>query len=223
MRRRYSPLRVVVLLLFLLSPSLPAAAQGDSPRVAFEAAAVVVSGIEPGARLALVGVGLATGGLLPGRIRFSELLVADALGEARLTSEHDVPTWSVWAAVDVASGEVTVAAPEGGELRRREVPPRALRAELDGLDDPRRFLEVLVVRPPATPDDGMSGAWVRSFGDGGEGDGDGATDGNVRVVPTLLEPLGDSPAAAERFAPGDVIVAIDPDSLEVWTASVPGR
>lgn len=218
MRARYSPLWSL-----LVISALSAAAAAEAPTVAFDATAVTVTGAAPGARLALLGVGRLEGGYMPVQIRFSELLVADALGEARFESEHGTPTWSVWAVADVASGEVTVAAPEGAELRWREVPPRALRSELDGLDNPRRFLEVLLVRPESTPGQGESGAWVRSFGDGGEGDGDGAADGNVRVAPSLLDPLGDAPAAPERFAPGDLIVAVDPDTLEVWTASVPGR
>lgn len=227
MRAPCSPPWVVLLfavsftLLFAFaSPS--AAAEATVPEIAFEGEAVVVSAA-PGARVALFGVGRLSGTPLPAQVRFAELLDIDGLGAARYESAYGVPTWSVWAAVDLASGEVAVAAPAGGELRWREVPRRALRAELDGLDETRRFLELLLVRPESAPGASDGAAWSRGFGDGGEGDDDGATDGKVRVAPWLLDPLGDAPAAPSRFAPGDVLVAVDPDTLEAWTASVPGR
>ncbi len=221
MQPRYSPLCQLFVVLFPLLPCTAAAA--EAPVVTFEDSTVVVAAGQPAGRFALLGVGRLAGGYLPAQVRLGDLVVADALGDARYESAYGVPQPSVWAAVDLATGEVTLAAPGQDGVRLREVPPRALRQELDGLDDRRRFLEVLVVRPDSAPGAGDGGAWLRAFGDGGDGDGDGATNGNLRVVPSLLEPLGDAPAAPARFAPGDVVVAIDPDTLEAWTASVPGR
>ena len=195
----------------------------EPPLVTFDATSVVVAGLAPGGRAALLGVGRLVGGFMPTRVRFAEVLTADSLGEVRFDSGTEPSPLSVWAVVDLATGATALAVPEGGELHRRGMPSRALRQQLDGLDEDRRFLEVLLTRADSAEGTHDGAAWVRAFGDGGDGDDDHATDGNLRILTALLEPLADAPAPPDRFQPGDVLVVIDPDSLEVWTASVPGR
>jgi hypothetical protein len=200
---------------------LMAAPASAAPRIAFEERAVVVDGLAADGRMALSGAATGRDGYVRYLFRHDEVLTADATGVVRLELDRPVPEDSVWFAVDFADGALAVAAPEGTALREIAVPARALRAELDGLDDERRFLYVLVVRPAsaaATPEE--AGAWTMSIGDGAESDGDGRQDGRLRALLAGLEPLGTGPAPPERLAPGLVLVAIDAMTLDFYAATL---
>jgi hypothetical protein len=212
---------VVLLLLAAAAAVLAAAPASAAPRIAFEERAVVVDGLAADGRVALSGAATGRDGWVPFLYRHDEVLTADATGAVRFELDRPLPADSVWFAVDLADGALTVAAPEGTALREIAVPARALRAELDGLDDERRYLYVLVVRPAsaaAAPEE--AGAWTMSVGDGAESDGDGRQDGRLRALLAGLEPLGAGPPPPERLAPGLVLVAVDATTLDFYAATL---
>lgn len=196
-----------------------ATSAGAEPAIAFEESAVVVDGLAVGGRVALSGAAIGRDGYVRFLFRQDEVLTADAVGSVRLELDRPLPAESVWFAIDLDGGELTVAAPDGAELREIAMPGRALRPELDGLDDDRRFLYVLLVRPAAAAP-GEAGAWTTTVGDGSESDGDGREDGRLSALLSGLAPLGDSPPAPERLAPGLVFVAVDPMTLEFYAATL---
>jgi hypothetical protein len=62
------------------------------------------------------------------------------------------------------------------------------------------------------------GAWTLTALDGGRNDGDGLTDRNIRADVASFKPLGSSPAAPDKFAPGDALVGVDYRSLTFYAA-----
>lgn len=202
----------------------PAAGQPTAtpPRIAFEEHAVVVDGLAAGGRLVLSGAATGRDGYQRYLFRHEEVLTADATGAARLELERPLPAESVWFAVDLASGALAVAAPEGTDLREVAVPAGALRQALDGLDEERRYLYVLLVRAAAAaaaPEE--PGAWTMAVGDGAPSDGDGREDGRVSALLADLSPLGDAgPPPPAQLAPGFVLVAVDAMTLDFYAVTL---
>ncbi len=193
---------------------VPGAAMAQ-PVVSFEANAVLVSGVAAGGRVALLGVGREPVEY-SGRVVRSEAVLTDDDGDGRVRYELEtvVPWRSLWAAVDLADGEVALAAPEGYPLRIVPLPDDAVQEE--GGDRPNLLvargdlLEVLVARPGTA-----GGAWGLTVWDGHEEDRDGAGTGGVALRLPSLEPVGGtSLAAPDGLAAGDVLIAIDPNRME---------
>jgi hypothetical protein len=196
----------------------PAAAQ---PVLGFEARAVVVSAVPPGGEVALFGVGKGHNGFTGYVARWQEALADDdGDGAARLELAFALPWKSVWAAVELGSGELVLGAPEGFALREVAFPAGAIEADGRALRDSRRYVDVLWARPGHGPE---AGVWGAAFGDGGANDGDGAEDGAIRAPASAFAPLapgGSGPP--DRFAPGDTVVVVDRESLEVYAARLAG-
>jgi hypothetical protein len=199
---------------------------GEAPTVTLDEQAVLIAGSTPEGRLIVFSIGKPAGSLMPVTARFEELVVADATGAAAVELASPVAERSVWAVVDVESGELALAAPGGSAVRQVSFPGRGVGLTRRFLVDERRFLEVLLVRPvagvPAGEDAAaVSGAWGQSFGDGGEGDGDGALDGKIEALLARLRPIGESPELPPaELRPGDVVVAVDPMTLEIYAAKL---
>ncbi len=175
--------------------------------VAFESEAVIVQGVSPGGDVALLGVAKEPGDFRPRVTYRRELLTdGDADGVVSYPVERRAPATSVWVLADVASGAVAVATPEDGVMREVAFPLdrslRALGGELVLIDDRRAELDVLYVRPGV-------GGWQRHASDGAPSDGDGATDGRVRVRLGDLKELGGGARQLRALLPGDLLVAID--------------
>lgn len=180
--------------------------------VSFETAAVVAGKLTPGADAVFWSVAREPQGVYQRIVRRMGVSVVDALGEARFeVAEGAVPLKSVWVIADVASGGVSVAAPEGFVLREAPFPGRAFEAGAPGLVNRLRHaqedVDFLLVRPG-------EGAWRLQTHDQAPTDRDGAADGGVLTSLPDFEPvdaLGKPPP--ERFAAGDVLVVVDPRSL----------
>jgi len=217
--------RLAVALAVALAATLPIPLHGQPPEgeppltVSWEAQALVIDGGTPMARAAVLGVGRDRVNYTARTLRFDQVVTADETGAARfeLPDQEAVPQRSVWVVVDLATGDFTVAAPEGAELRRIETPARGLGAAARFLDQEGRRLDVLLVRPESGPEGvGASGVWGLRVGDGGRMDGDGKVDHNLSLRFADLQPLAESPAAPDRLAPKDVLVGVDPESLEIY-------
>lgn len=146
----------------------------------------------------------------------------DGDGKVSWDLEADVPLRSIWVAVDLATGRLAVATPEGYPLRRVGWRGRGLGrddARADRVEDLRTYADVLLVRPG-------EGAWRLTAGDGSELDEDGAADGKLAVALDRMRPLegvegsegtvkAGEAAPPSRFSPKDVVVLIDPNRMEL--------
>jgi hypothetical protein len=204
---------------YLLSLVLPALAfaqppSGPSgPAITFDKSSVSVAGISPNGRMVLFGVAreIAEDDVATLVRRSQVLSDDDSDGVVKLDLGRDVPLRSVWVAVDLATGQVTAAAPEGYPLRRvnwRGVGIARGNPRADRVEDARRSAEVLLVRPGA-------GAWQLTVGDGGEGDDDGAADGKLAAALDRMTPVAGTDPPPARFDPKDIVVLIDPNRLEL--------
>lgn len=201
--------------LVLLLSALPGAAA--PPEVEFREHEVLASSVTPGGTTAFWWLARGVDGFAPWTSRLSELVVdEDGDGAVSLSYDEGVPQDSLWAVVDLTSGEYVLASPADGPLREVE-PPRGLARSLPGrgeIGDERRRLEVLVVRPGSG---GEPGAWTGGAEDGGAGDGDGRRDGRTQARLERLEPLEvEGPRPPRALRAGDLVVAGDAQELVFW-------
>lgn len=136
----------------------------------------------------------------------------DRDGTIEIDFAERIPLRTTFVAVDISSGATVVSSPEGFSSETIIPGDRLGRARgvshaFDLLELERNELEILVVRPQV-------GAWrVLSF-EGSPGDGDRMNDGVLTVRFADLQPVTAPGAAVPgNLKPGDIVVAIDPESL----------
>jgi hypothetical protein len=188
-------------------------------RMVLEGDAVVISGVTARGKAALLGVTREIGEdeYTTARRHLEVLTDEDGDGVVRYPVEGGVPVRSLFAAVDLASGDFETVSPEALGLRRvnwRGRGPGRGPGGRDSVEDRRRILEILVVRPNV-------GVWAARVKDGDESDGDGVIDGRVEGLLEGLSPLGAGPEAPSVFQRGDIVLALDPTVLEITLAKVP--
>ena len=193
---------------------------GAAPfRVTLEADAVVVSGMTAKGQAVLLGV---TRVIEPDdfqvvRRHLQVLADDDGDGTVRYPLEGGIPLRSLWAAVDLKTGDYDAAAPEAFGLRRVNWRGRGPLRRADGKDaveDRRPRLELLVVRPQA-------GAWSLRVRDGDASDGDGVIDGRLQGILERMEPLAASPPPPSLFQADDLVIGLDPAAMEITLFKVP--
>ena len=200
----------------LLIPALAGAQSPEpnpKPGIAFEAEAVVASGLTPGNPVVWFGVERRVDpDFSTTVVRHAEVATAAADGTARFALGREVAVRSVWVTVDQKKGEFVVAAPDGYRIARPQKPATGLRVrdggQADELMDERPYLMGLVVRPG-------DGAWVFAGGDGGERDGDGESDGRLSFALDGFEPLPGSPGAPAKARGEDLWFVVDPRRMEI--------
>ncbi len=202
------------LLLVALIPSLVTA----QPALNLGNNAVVFNGASPDGDVAFFSVAKIPLGYSQRVEVRREVVVADATGRAEWALESEPALKSVWAAVDLASGEWALASPEGGLLRQQPLELTAFERDPGGelstlLYDGHVVAEALVVRTALSA--GSPGVWGLRLSDGGDADGDGDHNDAIRLHPASLAAIGEAGAPPLAFAPGDVVVLVDPDRLEV--------
>jgi hypothetical protein len=206
-------MRALAVGLVLLAAPLSAA----PPEILFEPHAVVARGITSKGQAVWFSVAREISrrsiNVVP---RHAVAVDEDGDGTVRLELGQEVPLRSIWFAVDLATGEAAMAAPEDFPLLEMDLPGNAIPAALNRLDLERRFAYLLLVRPGV-------GAWQLRVGDGGEADGDGEPDGTLRAALSTLMPVQEGgPSVPERFSPRDVLLVIDPERLEFAAVRIGG-
>jgi hypothetical protein len=200
----------------LLLSGAPLLAQ---PVLSFTEDSVVASGLTAGGDVVFFGVAREPRELI-GRIVDRETVLHDDDGDGVVSwaLEVAVPVRSMWAAVDLASGQWGLGTPGEYPLRLLDTETSETKesdGQLNRILVRRDFVELLLVRPGV-------GAWMAQLFDGDELDRDGAATVSVLAAPADLQPVASSPKAPEVFQPGDVVVVMDPDAMALSATRVEG-
>ena len=184
----------------------PAAAA--SPGIVFERTSLTVSGLTPGGNAVLFSVAWDSEDGAPQLVR-RESMLPDSNGDGQVQKDlgKGIPQRSVWFAVDLESGQYTIALPGRYALDEAPFPPRLGADGSSHLDFHRTFIQAVLVRPGV-------GAWGARVRDGRSSDPDAMRNRFVRVHLNRMWPLGDSPPAPQAMEAGDVLLIVDPDRGE---------
>lgn len=207
--------RAVWLMLTLLcAQSSASSVFGQTLSLSVEPSGAAVTGLAAGGSAVLFGVQRQREGWLHRVVTVLEQ-EADQNGDAAVDFALDSSsvTASLLFAVDLGTGERGVASPEGSA--DIGVPATIttpwLSVSRQGLELPFASATVLWVRPGV-------GTWTGRFVDGGPGDLGTESDGSLLVALDSLAvvggsggPMASSPSA---LAPNDLVIAIDPRSLD---------
>ncbi len=209
------PLRGLIPLSAVFFLTLPLAAQ---PSLVAVSSAVSAGGLTPNGRIVWFGLVRDLDDWVPRLNHFRQEATADAEGQAELELQVAGPATAVWAVVDVASGAFASARPDEAESPAAPLPAGSWQAggeEADQVVASRSRLDLLLVRPGG-------GAWGASVGDGGALDLDQQSDGVLTTAVDRLSPVGPETAEAPaRGATGDLLLAIDPDTFELFALRLP--
>jgi hypothetical protein len=137
----------------------------------------------------------------------AELLTdSDGDGFVEFILEEARPV-GLWTAIDMSSGQIEIAAPNGRSVKQRTLPPAAILhrssnapARVEGSGD---YLTCWLVRPG-------SGAWTATVLDGTSDDADGLANERVTFPLAKMKKIGASPDAPTDFTRGDVLTIISP-------------
>lgn len=200
-------MKVITAVLFFLA-AIPAQLLA-APAVTFAKTGVTISGITAGGKVALFVISHETRSYHL-RIRSDETLLADTDGDGVVSYESaGAILRSVWVVADITSGEVAVTE-LSGPAKVTEIPPSAVRSSGARLSPEVEYLELLYVRPGA-------GAWRTTVLDGGTKDDDRSDDGFASVNLADLTAVGSSVPPPAKFREGDVVLAVDPVDLHVYS------
>ncbi len=215
MSRYVAPTLVLLLLLASVTSSVALAA----PSLTFQPSAVAIEGVTPGGEVAWLAVSRRPLETHQRVEIYRQLTTADAAGRAQLALGDTVTLKSIFAAVDLATGDYAVAAPATSSLLERALLAEAFITDASGaavlLRHDRPRMEALVVRPGSATGSERPSAWAGAVEDGGALDEGEAYDGQVELSPRLLPPLIEDQPAAQTFRPGDVVILINPEALEI--------
>lgn len=198
-----------------LTPAPSAYAQ---PVLSFTGAEMTVSGVTPGCEVAYLGIARERRGWTTYRTRFAGQVVDQDLdGVISIEVPGGMPVASVWIAVELEDGETGVGAPGGSPRLAPEMLPAAVvgdaAGEAQGVRVSRELVRVFIVRPG-------QGSWDGSVGDGAAGDLDGTVDGGIDVDLGVMAPVEEEVPALAGLQGEDVVVVLDPRSLEIATTRV---
>jgi hypothetical protein len=187
--------------------------RAGGPEVGFEAGAAVATGATPGATVYFASLSLKGGDYVITVEKPAGVATADVNGVARFTLAAPLRTRSIWIVVDGTTRGYTVACPPGMLLGEMTLPGGSLLAPNGELAVDRAAVDVFVIRAGG-------GIWSAYLRDGASIDADHATDGVVSAGVSALDP--DTPGAAPLadIRPGDVLFAVDRNSLQYFASKV---
>jgi hypothetical protein len=204
----------------------PLGAAAVTPLVTFDAESVTVDGATPDGEVLFFSVERVPQGFYEAIDIRREVRTADATGLVEIRFDPEVPERSVWAAIDLTTGELALGSPHEKGLLEDPFAAGAFQVDAEGLSDQVRndhkLVEALWARP-ASADGQSGGAWRLRISDGGRFDADEVADGSVSVKPSSFKPVSDEESVPERFIPGDVLVMIDPGTLEISAVRLEGE
>jgi hypothetical protein len=192
----------------------------ESIALKFDGTSITATGIAPHATVFFFGI-------TREKIRFTpivarvEKMIVDDDGDGIVSFDYGrtVPPDSVWAVVDTTNGRRGTGTPKGpaAPLLLEKEPVVINNGQLKQLALPAQGGHLVVVRPG-------QGVWGQVLVDGNKFDIDGRSDGHANADVSHSVPAAGSKAAApERFEKGDVIILIEPFSMQIYAAEVGAR
>jgi hypothetical protein len=188
---------------------------------------VTVTGAVAGAKVVLMGASHERPDVDRRLVRREWIGIANSSGTAVFDMDPanpgtvTVPAHSMWVAVDLSAGASASVVPPGSPNRHvqyQEPPTMRPSAGQSFISDERSLLALLVARKGTG-----GGAWVRTCGDGADGDGETPVggvvpvNGIIKVLLSGLQPVGSSPTTPPAtLATGDVVIGMDLYTLEYW-------
>ncbi len=142
----------------------------------------------------------------------------DRSGIVRLDLGRPVAPASVWVAVDLATGDFATVSPSGVVNQSDTFLGGGVGRAPSGngvISDLRAQAEFLVVRPAV-------GSWTLTLGDGSPEDADGLADGQLAAPLDQMIPLAGAPPPTLDFLTGDVVLLVDPRTLEIVVSRIAG-
>jgi hypothetical protein len=195
----------------------PSPHQEGGPDVRFDGGDVVAAGVTSGTDVYFAALSLTAADYSIHLERSFGAMHAAANGDVRLTPETPLRERSVWIVADAASGDFTIAAPDGFLLRQLDFAEHTFDHPSTGLlkhlDLDHSHVEMFLIRPG-------SGIWRGSARDGAAGDDDAEQNGRIQLGLGTLAPLSGTASAPDHMQGGDVVVLIDQITLEYWAAKV---
>lgn len=188
--------------------------------IQFEVDKVLVSGLHAGNRIALLATTRQFDDLTMSQRNLWQVITdSDSDGDAVYDFGKPIPEASIWAAVEIESGDTAIASPAAEELKIVAFPSGGLSnqsgsSSTDLLTYPADTLLALWVRP------GAGGSFLLSSADGGSQDFDGLQDAVSSVRAEDASPMTLSVSVPTSFSTGDVLVVLDPTTFEISTTSV---
>lgn len=209
--RQIGPLAAALGLTCLLAAGEVLRAQTPPPVITLDEAGIIVSDLTPGGAVAVFGACRRSFDYYERRERYLEILHDDDQdGVVRFEVPEGLPWKSAWVAVDLASGERSIAAPEGWPLEEAAFGQAVSASPRAVVTAPATDLELLWVRP----DSEAPSIWTVAASD--------PNSQQVTVGPELFEPAGGTFSEPDGFAASDVLVAIDTGTLSVYSTRVEG-
>jgi hypothetical protein len=203
---------ITSILAFLLSAAI-APALFAAMAVTVSDKALTIGGLSRGGSVAVLSVAREPAYYMAQVVSRCEMLVdTDGDGSIRYLPPRGVAFSSIWVVVELSSGAVVIAAPDG--FRPLEMTQRgagrgkAIEAIAATIDVGRDEVSILIVRPG-------SAAWSLTARDGSPEDRDNRANGRLRLDLSKLRGLtgtaGDPPHALQK---GDVVAVLDAESME---------
>jgi hypothetical protein len=182
--------------------------------ITFNGSVIRVTGVTPREQIAISAVmRQAQGGMIRSAADTQQLLTdTDGDGAVEYDAQAPIPPLSIWAAVDLRSGDFAVASPRPYRPRVLPLPPAFVKNapadEFDTLIGGHMILNVLWVRPG-----NGGGAWFLHAADGGSNDTDHKANGRAVLSTAAFRGLESSDAPPKKMKKGDVIVVLDPFAM----------
>jgi hypothetical protein len=177
-------------------------------RITVDSSGVTVAGVTAGGEVVIFGRSVTDAGGVP-RLERHAFVERDDDGDGTVTHVlEEMPQFSVWVAVDAQTGEFS--STKFGDFPSTTIvlSPQEWRENDDAVDLSRAYLDFLLVRPG-------KGAWMLKVLQGGERDGDGRVDDNLRLRTADMQPLWGKESAPPHAVKKDVLVVIDPHRLDL--------
>ena len=199
--------RTLMVACALLLVNATALAQ-NVPQITIATDRITASAVTPNADVVFFGRSVTYRGGVPLLERHA-FIESDQDGDGVVTHLLEtVPHYSVWVAVDAETGAYAVRTAAGTEPVLILLPPESWRENAAGTDVPRAWIDFLLVRP-------KKGAWVLDVMQGGARDADGRNDTSLRLRTSAMQPLLGKEAPPPQAIRKDVLVLIEPGTLEV--------
>jgi len=204
-------LKAIALSALLVIAATTIQAAQPAMTIAFSGQTLIVSGASPGSEVLVFGAYQHMVGYFAAYDIFQEFVVDDGHdGIVKFDFRGPIPRRSVWVAIDTRNGDYAVAAPAGYPVKLSDLPTTAIAKSKTG-DDALSLsfaaAEILILRPGGS-------AWRGKIDRSGTSDERDADPMKLLVSASRLMALRGREPGPRAIRPGDLIIAINPLTLE---------